>query len=111
MHLQGLATIGRELENPFGQDVNDLPLDAYCHEIANDIDALTSRPAPLNGNEWMRDGGSKVLWPLSNLEYKVWEKRPTDDIRAALKAKAQSRDVALQRMDTFFDSGDRREGV
>lgn len=111
MNLQGIATIGRELENPFGEDVNDLPLDAYCHEIANDIDALTSRPAPLNNNEWMRDGGSMVLWPLSNLDYKVWERRSTEEIRAALRTKAQSRDVALQRMDTFYDGGERGQAL
>ncbi|KXL45730.1 hypothetical protein M433DRAFT_536313 [Acidomyces richmondensis BFW] len=109
--ILGIATIGRELENPFGEDVNDLPLDAYCHEIANDIDALTSRPAPLNNNEWMRDGGSMVLWPLSNLDYKVWERRSTEEIRAALRTKAQSRDVALQRMDTFYDGGERGQAL
>lgn len=102
--ILGLAQIGRELENPFGQDVNDLPLDSYCHELATDIDALTSRPAPLNVEAWMREKGSKVLWPLSTWEFKAWETRSVDDIRAALKAKAQSRDVKRERMNTFVQS-------
>lgn len=102
--ILGLAQIGRELENPFGQDVNDLPLDAFCHELANDIDALTSRPAPMNVEDWMRERGSKVLWPLSSWEFKAWETRSVDDIRAALKAKAQSRDVKRERMNTFIQS-------
>lgn len=102
--ILGLAQIGRELENPFGQDVNDLPLDAYCHELATDIDAMTSKPAPLNIEEWMRDRGAKVLWPLSSWEFKAWETRSVEDIRAALKAKAQSRDVKRERMNTFIQS-------
>nr|POE65600.1 upf0187 protein [Quercus suber] len=69
--ILGLAQIGHELENPFGQDVNDLPLDAYCHEIASDIDALTSRPPPLKTDEWMAHAGAKVLWPLNSLEFKA----------------------------------------
>lgn len=102
--ILGLAQIGRELENPFGQDVNDLPLDAYCTEIANDIDALTAIPAPLDTGAWMRQAASKPLWPLSHMEFKAWEHRSVTDIRAALKAKAMSRDVKRDRMATFVDS-------
>ncbi|KAK5111581.1 hypothetical protein LTR62_004877 [Meristemomyces frigidus] len=98
----GLAAIGRELENPFGDDVNDLPLDAYCHELANDIDALTSRPAPLDMNAWMRDGGAKIMWPLSNVEYKVWETKSVEEIRSTLRAKANSVDVKRERMFTIY---------
>ncbi|KAK5157364.1 hypothetical protein LTS14_004129 [Recurvomyces mirabilis] len=67
----GLAAIGRELENPFGDDVNDLPLDAYCHELASDIDVITSRPPPIGLETWMKDGGAKILWPMSSFEWKV----------------------------------------
>ncbi|KAK4495704.1 hypothetical protein PRZ48_012972 [Zasmidium cellare] len=109
--ILGLAQIGRELENPFGQDVNDLPLDSFCHELANDIDALTSMPAPLNNEDWMRERGSKPLWPLSNMEFRAWESRSVDEIRAALKAKAMSRDVKKDRMDTFVQSEALTNGV
>lgn len=102
--ILGLAQIGRELENPFGQDVNDLPLDSYCSEIATDIDALTSTPAPLNNEAWMRHSGAKPLWPLSNMEFKAWENQSVAQIRAALKAKAESRDVKHDRMATFVES-------
>lgn len=104
--ILGLAQIGRELENPFGQDVNDLPLDAYCQELANEIDTLTSQPAPLNNETWMRDGGAKVLWPFSNMEFHDWEKKSLDEIRAALKLKAGSRDVKIQRAQTLVASND-----
>lgn len=102
--ILGLAQIGQELENPFGQDVNDLPLDSFCHEIANDIDAMTATPAPLDNERWMRHSASKPLWPLSDMEFKAWEQRSVADIRAALKAKAESRDVKKQRMATFVES-------
>ncbi|EME77367.1 uncharacterized protein MYCFIDRAFT_117628, partial [Pseudocercospora fijiensis CIRAD86] len=85
--ILGLAQIGRELENPFGQDVNDLPLDSFCTEIANDIDTLTSTPPPLADKAWMLHSGSKLLWPLSNMEFQAWEKKSVAEIRAALKAK------------------------
>ncbi|KAF1820575.1 uncharacterized protein K489DRAFT_390027 [Dissoconium aciculare CBS 342.82] len=84
--ILGIAQIGRELEDPFGHDVNDLPLDSYCHEIANDIDALTSMPAPVN-EVWMVERGAKVLYPLSYMKYQGWEMRSVEEIRAALKMK------------------------
>lgn len=31
--ILGIALIGREIENPFGNDVNDLPLDSFCQDI------------------------------------------------------------------------------
>ena len=102
--ILGIAQIGRELENPFGQDVNDLPLDAYCQELANDIDVMTSQAPPLKTEEWMRDAGAKVLWPLSSMEYKAWENRSLEDIRSALKLQAASREVKLQRKDTMIMS-------
>ncbi|TVY68532.1 UPF0187 protein [Fusarium oxysporum f. sp. cubense] len=38
----GLLFIGQEIENPFGRDVNDLPLDVFCEQIANDLDITAS---------------------------------------------------------------------
>jgi predicted membrane chloride channel (bestrophin family) len=98
--ILGIGQIGRELEDPFGHDVNDLPLDSYCHEIANDIDALTSMPAP-KVEEWTVERGAKVLYPLSEMSYKGWEVRSVE-IRTALKLKARSRDVERTRMDSMI---------
>ena len=109
--ILGLAAIGRELENPFGQDVNDLPLEVYCHELANDIDAMISRPPPLKMDDWMKDGGAKLMWPLSGMEYKVWEQKSVADIRDVLKAKAASIDVKRQRVQTLKVSEAMTPGV
>lgn len=42
----GIVNIGEEIENPFGYDANDLPLDAYCEIIKNELLSLTSLPPP-----------------------------------------------------------------
>ncbi len=91
----GLAAIGNELENPFGNDVNDLPLDQYCEELKRELDTLTSVEAPKFGDIVMgrSSGGSGVggdnlvLWPLSTSGYGDWRQRSEKDIRSALKAK------------------------
>lgn len=38
----GIEEIGIEIENPFGHDPNDLPLDAICHTIQKNIEDLIS---------------------------------------------------------------------
>jgi ion channel-forming bestrophin family protein len=87
----GLAAIGNELENPFGNDVNDLPLDHYCDELKRELDTLTSVPAPKFGDVVLgrgKGGGENlVLWPLSANGYGDWRERSEGDIRSALRAK------------------------
>ncbi|KAL1303038.1 hypothetical protein AAFC00_003350 [Neodothiora populina] len=93
--ILGLATIGKEIENPFGNDVNDLPLDHYCHEIAADMDVLTATPAP-DIDEFVNSERNWPLYPLSMTGYAGWEKRSVADIRDALRAKATSGAKAVQ---------------
>ncbi|TAG55348.1 MAG: hypothetical protein EAZ27_07170 [Cytophagales bacterium] len=38
--LAGLDAIGEEIEDPFGQDENDLPIDKICKSIKNSLNAL-----------------------------------------------------------------------
>jgi ion channel-forming bestrophin family protein len=38
--LLGIEEIGTEIENPFGDDVNDLPLDEFCTTVLDDIENL-----------------------------------------------------------------------
>ncbi|KAL6250332.1 hypothetical protein RBB50_002634 [Rhinocladiella similis] len=85
--ILGLAAIGYEIENPFGHDVNDLPLDAYCRELAADIDVLTSMPAP-TAEDFIATAENKVLFPLSMNGYENWKSRSLVDIRKALRSKA-----------------------
>ena len=102
----GLAAIGNELENPFGNDVNDLPLDQFCEELRRELDYLTRTPAPkLETFFWgskskygdekemqaedaaILRGENKVLWPLSEHGAVMWRHRSVEDIRSALRAK------------------------
>lgn len=85
----GLAAIGREIENPFGHDVNDLPLEAYCEELEMDIDTITSQPAPTTF-EYMKRQGNMPIWPLSNKNYGEWAGRSKQDIRDALMTKTKA---------------------
>ena len=101
--ILGIAEIGHEIEDPFGEDVNDLPLDAYCAEIAADMDNLTSRPPP-KPEDWVVHAQNKVLYPLSGMEYRAWEGRPVEDIREALAAKVKSREVRKERLRTATTS-------
>ncbi|MBD2099944.1 bestrophin family protein [Leptolyngbya sp. FACHB-261] len=44
--LLGIEAIGIEIENPFGRDPNDLPLDAICSTMLRNIeDLITLRPS------------------------------------------------------------------
>ena len=38
--LLGIEAIGLEIEDPFGYDPNDLPLDLYCEKIYEEVDEL-----------------------------------------------------------------------
>jgi putative membrane protein len=40
--LFGIEAIGIEIENPFGRDQNDLPLDAICETMSRNIRDLVS---------------------------------------------------------------------
>ncbi|KAF7616643.1 putative membrane protein [Aspergillus flavus] len=84
--ILGLATIGSEIENPFGQDVNDLPLDTYCRQIALELDIITATPAPRVDDFTVRDD-NLVLYPLSMDGYNDWKDRSVEEIRAALRTK------------------------
>ena len=82
----GLFTIGSEIENPFGQDVNDLPLTSYCRQIAKELDIITASPPP-DVDQFMTRPENLVIFPLSQEGYPAWKERSKEDIRAALRAK------------------------
>jgi ion channel-forming bestrophin family protein len=47
--LLGIEAIGLEIENPFGYDENDLPLDAICTTMKRNIDDLVSLTPSTSG--------------------------------------------------------------
>jgi putative membrane protein len=38
--LIGIEAIGEEIENPFGRDLNDIPLDNMCNNLQRELDDL-----------------------------------------------------------------------
>jgi putative membrane protein len=86
--ILGLLFIGKEIENPFGEDVNDLPLESYCAQIAAELDIIASKPKP-KSQDWIESIDNHVLWPLSNNGYPAWLNRGESRIREALKAKTE----------------------
>lgn len=93
--ILGLAAIGYEIENPFGDDVNDLPLDSFCRELASDIDVMTSMPIPTT-KDFIQIAENKVLYPLSMSDYSAWNERSLPEIRAALRAKATTAATSVE---------------
>ena len=51
---EGIDTIGKEIEDPFGMDHNDLPLNGYCFQIQEEIERFLP---PLEPEECRVDGG------------------------------------------------------
>ncbi|KAF1808685.1 UPF0187-domain-containing protein [Eremomyces bilateralis CBS 781.70] len=86
--ILGLALIGREIENPFGRDVNDLPLDQFCDVLSEEIDTIMSIKMP-TPNEWMKVPENKVLYPISNSSFAAWNARGEKAVREALSSKAK----------------------
>ncbi|KAI4939614.1 uncharacterized protein J4E92_000900 [Alternaria infectoria] len=84
--ILGIAFIGREIEDPFGHDVNDLPLDAFCQQIRQDLDIIMSRAAPLV-NDFMGREENMPLYPLSYLSTRAWANKSPDEIHVALSQK------------------------
>lgn len=93
--------IGREIENPFGNDVNDLPLEFFCTEIAADLDVLTSTPYA-DYKQFLKDMNNRPLYPLSYGTAAEWEAQSVEEIREALRAKAttHTKSIALERCRT-----------
>jgi ion channel-forming bestrophin family protein len=87
--ILGILFIGREIENPFGKDVNDLPLEAYCAQVAAEMDIIASHRKRKNA-EWIETSENRVLWPLSNSGFQTWMHRGEDKIREAVKHKVEA---------------------
>jgi putative membrane protein len=84
--ILGIMLIGREIENPFGTDVNDLPLDLFCQQIAAEIDIISSTRKP-KSSDWVKHPDNLVLFPISSTGYPAWAKRSESRIRDELRAK------------------------
>ncbi|KAF9975019.1 hypothetical protein BGZ65_008465 [Modicella reniformis] len=62
--LLGILGIGYEIENPFNDDYNDLPLDDFCKVIQAEVDTMVAQRAPVPA-DWIFSDDN---FPLSNSE-------------------------------------------
>lgn len=100
--ILGIAHIGFEVENPFGHDPNDLPLDALCVQIQRDIDTIMSRPRP-RAKEFVKRKDNALLWPLTTRTYEHWSTRDPQEIRNALAQKPWAAFHTEKRQNTVLE--------
>ncbi|KAG6039569.1 hypothetical protein E4U41_002414 [Claviceps citrina] len=84
--ILGLLFIGREIENPFGQDVNDLPLEGYCNQIAEELDIIASYDMQ-NPYEFLASSSNMPLYPVSTASAGTWMQRSEEKLREAIRTK------------------------
>ncbi|KAI1326763.1 Bestrophin, RFP-TM, chloride channel-domain-containing protein [Xylariaceae sp. FL0255] len=87
--ILGLFFIGHEIENPFGTDVNDLPLDGFCQQIMEDMNTVASH-GKIQPSQFIRNARNKVMYPVSQSSYFSWETQSEGAIRTALKDRPQA---------------------
>lgn len=85
--ILGLAMIGAEIEDPFGNDVNDLPLERYCAEIRGDLNAIMCHT--VDEYEAYTEASTNLpLYPLSCRSTTEWLAYDMSEVRTLLKTKA-----------------------
>ncbi|KAF2715555.1 membrane protein [Pleomassaria siparia CBS 279.74] len=112
--ILGIAAIGHEIENPFGPEVNDLPMELYCAQIASDVTVIASKP-PARARDHYMHTDNKPLYPFSSAGYEFWLEKSEKEIRDALRTRASISEGAMcQRQASCAESemtvrGDRDE--
>ncbi|KAL8986695.1 MAG: hypothetical protein Q9169_008768, partial [Polycauliona sp. 2 TL-2023] len=91
--ILGIAAIGREIENPFGRDENDLPLDKFCESLEDELTVIAAKKPP-RIDDFVRSERNEVMFDSS---YMALAAKSTEDIRAGLRAR------------THVGAGSRRE--
>ncbi|KAL7792440.1 Bestrophin, RFP-TM, chloride channel domain-containing protein [Trichoderma ceciliae] len=84
--ILGLLFIGQEIENPFGHDVNDLPLDSFCEQIAMDMDIIASHSC-YNPDDFFFHPENVPLYPISGASADIWLQRSEAKLKEAIRSK------------------------
>jgi ion channel-forming bestrophin family protein len=84
--ILGILFIGREIENPFGTDVNDLPLESFCDQIASELD-VTASVDRRRVVASFQSSANLPLYPISMATYPMWMMRSEDRIRETIRTK------------------------
>jgi putative membrane protein len=116
--ILAILGIGNEIENPFGTEVNDLPMEMYCTQITSEVNLIASTSAS-KLVEQFRDRSTKPLFPISTATADFWEGCSQGEIREALKMRASvSKGTMWERQqsmasddDTVFEPSDEEKGT
>jgi len=93
--MLGILAIGLEIENPFGYDANDLPLDDFCDVIRREIEIVVGNHLP-DAEEWMFSDENYPLgqsFPLSAKQ--LAERTPEEVLRILSKISSSNVGVEL----------------
>ncbi|KAF9108771.1 hypothetical protein BGX29_007061 [Mortierella sp. GBA35] len=82
--LLGILGIGYEIENPFNDDYNDLPLDDFCKVIQAEVDSMVMNRAPVPA-DWIFSDNN---YPLANsrLSAKELSELSLDEVHRLMEA-------------------------
>ncbi|CRK45293.1 hypothetical protein BN1723_019696, partial [Verticillium longisporum] len=79
--ILAILFIGKEIENPFGRDVNDLPLEGYCEQIAHELDVIAAMDVHRDMPYAFLDSHLNLpLYPVSMASFPVWAERSEEKI-------------------------------
>ncbi|KAL8815082.1 MAG: hypothetical protein Q9223_005746 [Gallowayella weberi] len=85
--ILGIAAIGREIENPFGRDENDLPLDKFCEALEDELNVIAARKPP-RMEDFIASEDNAIIFDSN---YSSLSMKSTEDIRAGLRARTNIR--------------------
>jgi len=77
--LLGILAIGQEIENPFGYDANDLPLDDFCDVIRREIEVIVGNHLPA-AEEWIFSEDNYPLGPAFPLSARQLAEKSPDEV-------------------------------
>ncbi|KKA26319.1 hypothetical protein TD95_003519 [Thielaviopsis punctulata] len=88
--ILGILFIGREIENPFGMDVNDLPLDIFCDQVADELDVIAAQSMDMEMlMSRIETDRNKVFYPASSTSFVAWMYRDEEKLKQAIRRKPQ----------------------
>jgi putative membrane protein len=105
----GIAAIGREIENPFGKDVNDLDMEGYIRSLTVELDILTSMPPP-QSEDFIATEENCPLGPMTDIPYSTARNMSMEGIFTLLwrTNSRNSRDSETSRFSSY-DTNDEHE--
>jgi len=77
--LLGILAIGQEIENPFGYDPNDLPLDDFCDVMRREIEVIVGNHLPA-AEEWIFSEDNYPLGPSFPLNARQLEEKSPEEV-------------------------------